>query len=182
MIDYAILFSLVAILFYSTYSSVKKSKYRISTEIKDAEHLYGDLGERLVARELRKLSDEYRVKNSVEEMIYVGKYQIDHVVVNDNRRIIYVIETKYWNGRLKGYKDDNWYVEVNGEKKYYGNPVIQNQLHCNAVKKKYRKYRVESIVVFANDNVSWQCKCHNIIRVDYLVDYIENDMRRKMAS
>ena len=142
----------------------------------------GDVGEKIVAQELENLNESYRVKNSVDENILVNHYQIDHVVVNDSKRMIYVIETKNWHGNIKGSKDDKkWSVKMGGEIYEYNNPIIQNELHCGAVRNKFKGYGVVNLVVFANDDVRWYCKCRNVIRVGELVEYIENDVgnRRK---
>lgn len=166
---------LIFILYVCFWLLTRKKKYTNNEK--------GDIGEKAVAYRLLALGADYRVKNSIDEILTVGKYQIDHVVINDMYKVIYVIETKNWSGNIKGSKDDNkWTANINGKMIYYGNPVKQNKLHCDAIKNKYPSYRVESIIVFANDEVKWKCRCKNIIRVYDLLEYIENDIRRKMIS
>lgn len=137
----------------------------------------GDIGEKLVANELALLSDEYRVKNSIDDMIYVNGYQIDHVVVNDKCKVIYVIETKNWHGYVKGTMNSNTWI-IN-DKLECGNPIIQNELHCKAVRNKYKNYDVVNIIVFTQYDTKIQCKSKMILRLDELIDYIENDTKSR---
>jgi hypothetical protein len=142
-------------------------------------NIKGNIGENNVANELSKLDPDYIIKNSIDEMIYINGYQIDHMIINNKLRVIYVVETKNWNGTFYGSKYDiNWRNYYN----QYKNPIIQNELHCNAVRSKYKNYDVVSIIVFANDNVRWGCKCKNIISINELVGFIIQDSNRRFKN
>lgn len=137
----------------------------------------GDIGEKLVANELTLLPDEYRVKNSIDNIINVNGYQIDHVVVNDKYKVIYVIETKNWHGSVKGtINSEKWIIN---DKIECGNPIIQNELHCKAVRNKYKNYDIVSIILFTQYDVKIQCKSKIILRLDELINYIENDIKSR---
>ena len=144
---------------------------------KNKNYVQGEIGEKLVANELNMLPNEYRVKNSIDEMIYVNGYQIDHVVINDKYKVIYVIETKNWHGTIKGtINSDKWIINDRIE---CGNPIIQNELHCKAVRNKYKNYEVVSIILFTQYNTKIQCKSKMIMRLDELINYIENDTKSR---
>lgn len=126
----------------------------------------GDYGEQLVINKLTQLGSEFIIQNNV----YYGKAQIDHIVFNHSKRIIFVIETKFWSGVITGEcNDKKWKQEKNGNINYYDNPILQNKYHCNQVKKYYPNYNVYNIVVFINNNAP-KYKC--IIGINSLVDYI----------
>lgn len=137
----------------------------------------GDTGERIVANELSKLGEGYRVYNSIEKELKFGKLQVDHIVFDDISKIIYVIETKNYHGLLVGGANDKeWKRLVKGKCYYYTNPIIQNSRHCNAVRKRYTTYKVKSLIVFANNNVKWNCSNKNIVRVKDMIGYIKNSI------
>lgn len=130
----------------------------------------GDLGEDKVAAHLNRLSCDYHVIHDVR----YPHCQIDHLVICDKTKKIYVIETKNWRGRITGTKDDDyWILKTKKKEFYYKNPLKQNEWHCEKVRGRFQDYMVYSIVVFTNENVTWQCKYKNVIRLGELISYIE---------
>ena len=84
----------------------------------------GKAGEFWVKRELKKLPSEYLVINDV--MIKTNDkstHQIDHVVVS--KYGVFIIETKQYNGYIKGNEYDKRWLIKSGNKNFY----INNQLH-----------------------------------------------------
>lgn len=93
----------------------------------------GLAGEFWVKRELKKLSDEYLVINDIMIKTKDGStHQIDHVVIS--KYGIFVIETKQYNGYIKGNDYDKRWLIKNGKKKIYvNNPLHQNYGHVKSV-------------------------------------------------
>jgi hypothetical protein len=89
-----------------------------------------------------------------------------------------VIETKMWSGVITGSRNDNkWMQTKDGQViAYYYNPIVQNRIHCNAVRRRYRGYKVKSIIVFVgNINVP---RYGGVISENELVNYIMRDYNR----
>ena len=107
----------------------------------------GDSGENIVNIELSKLGEEYKTIYDVK----IGIYQIDHIVIHDNSKTIFVIETKRWNGKIRGRKADNKWEQVLGGNSYWmNNPILQNEKHIKALNEsnKYLGYKFVNVVVF----------------------------------
>lgn len=85
----------------------------------------GKAGESKVKQQLAHLSTDYQVINDYR----LCGSQIDHIVKKGN--LIYVIETKNWNGVLEG-NAFNKYLYLNNKKIY--SPFMQNKKHCLLVK------------------------------------------------
>ena len=90
-------------------------------------------GEFWVKRELKKLSDEYLVINDIMIKTKDGStHQIDHVVIS--KYGIFVIETKQYNGYIKGNDYAKRWLIKNGKKKIYvNNPLHQNYGHIKSL-------------------------------------------------
>lgn len=75
---------------------------------------------------MKKLPDEYLVINDIMIKTKDGStHQIDHVVIS--KYVIFVIETKQYNGYIKGNDYDKRWLIKNGKKKIYvNNPLHQN--------------------------------------------------------
>lgn len=131
------------------------------------DHVYvGNIGEGIVAVKLSALGEEYIVEHNV----HMGGVQIDHLVINHELKICFVIETKLWGGVISGKSsDDYWVQNKNGETKYFRNPVKQNAHHCNIVRRYYSGYKVYNVVVFVRGNAP---KSRCIVSVNGLADYI----------
>lgn len=96
--------------------------------------IIGAMGELWVKKELKKLNNDYKVINNVMIKTTDGKtHQIDHIVVSEYG--IFVIETKQYNGYIKGNDyDKNWMVKLGSKKYYVNNPVHQNYGHVQSIK------------------------------------------------
>jgi hypothetical protein len=157
------------ILLYIVVWHIKRNQYKRYKTI-------GDVGEGIVSKELSKLNEDYIVMNNV----HIGKCQIDHMVICKSARIIFIIETKLWGGIITGeYYDKQWRQDKNGVIKYLDNPILQNRYHCNTVSRRYKNYKVYSIICFVNSDNVPRSKC--IIRVNELTRYI-NDTSNKVCN
>ena len=133
----------------------------------------GMAGEFWVKRELKKLSDEYLVINDIMIKTKDGStHQIDHVVIS--KYGIFVIETKQYNGYIKGNDYDKRWLIKNGKKKIYvNNPLHQNYGHVKSL---------EEILNLPEENfISLVCipsrailsvKSNNVTRIYDLLDKI----------
>jgi hypothetical protein len=133
----------------------------------------GMAGEFWVKRELKKLSDEYLVINDIMIKTIDGStHQIDHVVIS--KYGIFVIETKQYNGYIKGNDYDKRWLIKNGKKKIYvNNPLHQNYGHVKSL---------EEILNLPEENfISLVCipsrailsvKSNNVTRIYDLLDKI----------
>jgi hypothetical protein len=94
-----------------------------------------------------------------------GYSQIDHVIVSP--QAIFVIETKNYNGKIKGSREDlNW--TVNGRFKMY-NPIKQNNGHIKALQPILSSYSSLSYVSI----VSFTMRCR--FSIDPILRKIESD-------
>ena len=95
--------------------------------------ILGKAGEYYAKGELKKLNkDEYKVINDV--FIDSGEYtsQIDHIVVS--KYGIFVIETKQYNGIIRGNQyDQKWVRRLKKKDIYYTNPFRQNAGHIKTL-------------------------------------------------
>lgn len=60
--------------------------------------------------------------------------QIDHILINE--RGVFVIETKDWNGVVRGAEQDDEWIQIreDGSEEHLKNPLNQNAYHARAVK------------------------------------------------
>ncbi len=91
-------------------------------------------GEHWVKKELKKLPSEYLILNNI---MFKTKdehtHQIDHIVIS--KYGIFVIETKQYNGYIKGNDyDKKWEIYFGRKKFYTNNPVHQNYGHIQSLK------------------------------------------------
>ena len=90
----------------------------------------GKAGEFWVKRELNKLDKQkYLIINDLTIKSDNLTHQIDHVVVS--KYGIFVIETKQYNGYIKGNEFDNKWIQNN--KIYINNPIHQNYGHVKSL-------------------------------------------------
>lgn len=94
----------------------------------------GDVGERRVARILRRLPQrEYVVLNDIILPTNKGTSQIDHIVVSVYG--LFVIETKYYKGKIYGGENSEyWTQHLYGESHQFYNPILQNAGHVKALR------------------------------------------------
>lgn len=112
----------------------------------------GKVGEKQVASILKKLpEDEYKVINDLLLSSGGHSTQIDHIVVSVYG--VFVIETKFYNGRIYGGENSEyWTQNIYGNKYKFRNPIQQNQGHIRALRfllKKYGNIPFISIVAFS---------------------------------
>ena len=80
--------------------------------------IIGLAGEHWVKRELKKLPDDYLVLNNLMFKTEDGHtHQVDHVVVS--KYGIFVIETKQFNGYIKGNDYDKTWEVYSGKKRFF---------------------------------------------------------------
>lgn len=121
----------------------------------------GKLGERRVARKLRRLPKDYITINDILLTSKDGTTQIDHIVISPFG--LFVIETKNYKGWIFGHENsEEWKQSLLGEKKIWGwsseqhkfrNPIRQNYAHTQAVQTLLTDighYKIIPIVVFSN--------------------------------
>ena len=91
--------------------------------------IIGWFGEHWTREVLRKLDKEqYKVINNLFIKVNGIYHQIDHVVIS--KYGIFCIETKQFNGSIKGDKYDKHWIRYMGKKKVkYTNPIRQNYGH-----------------------------------------------------
>ena len=95
--------------------------------------LIGLAGELWVKLELKKLPKDYLILNDVMiETKDESTHQVDHIVVS--KYGIFVIETKQYNGYIKGNDyDKKWEINLGKQKYYVTNPVHQNYGHIKSL-------------------------------------------------
>lgn len=93
----------------------------------------GKAGEFWVKRELKKLPKDYFIINDVMVKTSDNKtHQIDHIIVS--KYGIFVIETKQYNGYIKGNDyDKRWMIKSGNKRFYVNNPLHQNYGHVKSL-------------------------------------------------
>lgn len=133
----------------------------------------GLAGEFWVKRELKKLSDEYLVINDIMIKTKDGStHQIDHVVIY--KYGIFVIETKQYNGYIKGNDYDKRWLIKNGKKKIYvNNPLHQNYGHVKSLEEILNLPEEKFIsLVCIPSRATVSVKSNNVTRIYDLIDKI----------
>ena len=133
----------------------------------------GMAGEFWVKRELKKFSDEYLVINDIMIKTKDGiTHQIDHVVIS--KYGIFVIETKQYNGYIKGNDYDKRWLIKNGKKKIYvNNPLHQNYGHVKSLEEILNlpgEKFISLVCIPSRARVS--VKSNNVVRIYELIDKI----------
>ena len=94
--------------------------------------IIGKAGEFWVKQELRKLDkNKYLTINDVNISTDRKTHQIDHIVVS--KFGIFVIETKQYNGYIKGNEFDKKWIQ--NKKFTINNPILQNYGHVKSLEK-----------------------------------------------
>lgn len=133
----------------------------------------GKAGEFWVKRELKKLSNEYLVINDV--MIKTNDestHQIDHIIVS--KYGVFVIETKQYNGYIKGSEyDKRWLIKSGNKNFYVNNPLHQNYGHvkslCEVLNVPEEKF-ISLVCIPSRAKVS--VKSNNVTRIYDLLEKI----------
>lgn len=118
--------------------------------------ILGEIGEKQVAMELKRLPSEYITINDV--LLSMGNFssQIDHIVLSPKG--IFVIETKNYTGWIFGNKSNREWTKVYYRDKYrFYNPILQNDKHISVLKEflskeveNIEKIPFYSLIVFPN--------------------------------
>jgi len=110
----------------------------------------GELGEHKINIQLDQIPKDYKYLSDlmvVNAKSRTGFSQIDHVVITPHG--LFVIETKNYNGEIKGKRDDKSWMVSNRFRMY--NPFMQNYGHIQAIKRhlpSYKEVRYISMVSF----------------------------------
>lgn len=133
----------------------------------------GMAGEFWVKRELKKLSKEYLVINDV--MVKTkdnSTHQIDHIVIS--KYGIFVIETKQYNGYIKGNDYDKRWMIKSGKRNFYvNNPLHQNYGHVKSLEEILNLPEEKFIsLVCISSRARVSVKSNNVVRIYELIDKI----------
>ena len=140
--------------------------------------IIGKIGELDVSHELNKLPrNKYSIINNVMLYDESGKsHQIDHIVFSEFG--IFVIETKNFEGLIKGNTYDKQWIQILGKtKNNFYNPVHQNYGHIKVLEKKLNIKENEfiSIVCFSDKAKLNITGNGNVINTRNLVSTIINE-------
>lgn len=124
--------------------------------------LYGDIGERIVGKQLEAIVNTYGgylYNDFCFEDEYGFSSQIDHILITLGG--VFIIETKNIVGTIYGDKDnEQWecikYQNENIYEKIIKNPLIQNQGHINHLREMFASIppKMTSMVIFINTDIS----------------------------
>ena len=140
--------------------------------------IIGKIGEMDVSHEFKKLpSNKYSIMNNVMLYDENGKsHQIDHIVFS--KFGIFVIETKNFEGLIKGNTYDKQWVQFLGKtKNNFYNPVHQNYGHIKVLEEKLgiKENIFISIVCFSDEAKLNITGNGNVINTRNLVSKIINE-------
>lgn len=175
---FLILILIIAIVLLLKYKS-KRDKY----EIEEA----GRQGESIVAEKLNEIATKYggylfndflfKHKNN-------EKYstEIDHILIT--RGGVFIIETKNNSGMILGEDIDRKWVCIksgNLKNKTFRNPIDQNQVHINCLKRMFdiRPPEMVSIIIFVNADIS-QIDNDIVYNLDDAIEMIENSTKQNL--
>ena len=124
--------------------------------IKYGSKIIGWFGEHWTKQSLDVLDkNKYIVLNDIMISVNGKTHQIDHIVLS--KYGIFVIETKQYNGYIKGSKyDKKWVRYIKGKEPiYYTNPIRQNYGHVKAICEllNISENKVFNIVCIPSNNV-----------------------------
>ena len=140
--------------------------------------IIGKIGELDVSHELNKLpSNKYSIINNVMLYDTNGKsHQIDHIVFS--KFGIFVIETKNFEGLIKGNTYDKQWIQILGKtKNNFYNPIHQNYGHIKVLEEKLniKENKFISIVCFSDKAKLNITGNGNVINTRNLVSKIINE-------
>ena len=120
--------------------------------------VHGVSGERKVNATLGSLSNrnyQKQISNLIILDVNGKSHQIDQIVIRKNG--IFCIETKNFIGWIFGDESSTYWKQTlnNGQEYRIYNPIKQNNSHCYYLSKIIKnKYKINSIVVMANNNAN----------------------------
>ena len=139
--------------------------------------VHGAVGERKVDSKLNPLIFGKVEHRQINNLVLVDdnnkSHQIDHVEIRENG--IFCIETKNYIGWIFGNENSEKWTQTlyTGEKHQFFNPLKQNKSHCYHISKILgAKYKINSLVVMANDNAD-KIDCNNVINLRDLKSYLK---------
>ena len=140
--------------------------------------IIGKIGELDVSHELNKLpNNKYSIINNAMLYDENGKsHQIDHIVFS--KFGIFVIETKNYEGLIKGNTYDKQWVQILGKtKNSFYNPIHQNYGHIKVLEEKLniKESKFISIVCFSDKAKLSITGNGNVINTSDLVSKIMNE-------
>lgn len=144
--------------------------------------MLGKAGEGHVKKELNKLDDRYLVINDLMINNNGKTSQIDHVIVSIYG--IFVIETKQYNGYLKGNDYDKKWLQYSGKNKYFiNNPVHQNYGHVMALRELLNIDKDLFIpIVCISSTAKTNIKSNYVVMIYNLISYINKYSREILGN
>lgn len=144
----------------------------------------GGLGEKRVASLLKQLPEsEYRTINNLLININGHTSQIDHVVVSLYG--IFVIETKFYMGRIYGGENSEyWTQNIYGNKNQFRNPILQNMGHIKALRRvlnNSNQFLYISIVAFSQQAILDIYTNTMVVYWNEIIPVIEQFEERKLT-
>jgi hypothetical protein len=143
----------------------------------------GYLGERRVANELRKLSDEYWIFNDVQFQVKGSDAQIDLVLVSPYG--LWCVEVKSHRGTICGHENEQMWKQVKKSeagrtyREPFYSPVRQNATHCRRLRD-YLEEKVQfcpeikSVVVFTRARLEVDARTP-VVSVEELRHVVEGE-------
>jgi len=127
-------------------------------------------GENKLYKTLKQISGEKKILRNLYFFHQNRSSEIDMVFIHETG--VYVLESKYYKGIVKGEFEDSQWSHINGsiQRNFY-NPAMQNRRHVNEIKKHlesngYTNVPVWSVVVFAdNTDIVMQNRRENNVYV-----------------
>lgn len=121
----------------------------------------GYYGEYLVFKDLYpSLSGNCKILMNLELPCDNGKTtEIDLLLIHETG--LYIFEMKHYKGTIYGKTHEKtWtqYFRTAPNSKFY-NPILQNQLHINAIKNLFREIPTYSFIVFTNEECDLRVEC-----------------------
>lgn len=140
--------------------------------IPGATEISGKRGEKRVNRDLSALigNNGFILTNLLVPMGNGHKAEVDTVIIS--RKGIFSVEIKNWVGYINGddyskYWVQTKYYDVKYQTKHY-NPVLQNEIHVNALEKALRNnYDVYNIVILTGFEKNYVTSSHVFDRISF---------------
>ncbi|WP_276917722.1 NERD domain-containing protein [Aneurinibacillus aneurinilyticus] len=189
--EYILLGSIILLLFILSKSKSAKKKKRKHREVlsqpEEKIQQKGRIGEKIVQDILSRLGNEYIGFHDIMIQGNNGNTaQIDHIVFSPYG--IFVIETKAYNGYIKGYEDaKNWVQFLKKQQRYeFYNPIKQNEQHIKALRTVLNDSAsllpIVSIIVFVGTkNIEVEATKAIVIRESELLTVIRNHVNEKLT-
>lgn len=130
-----------------------------NTRIHYSSDTLGSIGERKVIAKLNPWFfgkvEHFMINNIIIKDNKGDTHQIDHIEIRHNG--IFCIETKNYSGYIFGNDESEKWTQIlnKKERNYFQNPVKQNEIHINQLKRVLdNKYKIINIVVMVQNNLA----------------------------